>query len=152
MKVQTIVLAGIALALVGTAPVSSPSSAWAQEQPKDQMMPGMKMGQGKAAGMPPACQEMMAMRQSMRAEQASADAKLNDLVAKMNAASGPQKVDAIAAVVSEMVAQRQARHEKMATMQGKMKRAMADCPADCPMMKMQQGGGAGAAKPEQKSE
>jgi len=75
-----------------------------------------------------ACKEMMAMRQSMRAEQASADAKLNDLVATMNAASGEKKVDAIAAVVSEMVAQRQARHEKMAAMHGKMKAAMASCP------------------------
>jgi len=40
------------------------------------------------------------MRQSMQAEQARADAELNDLVAKMLAASGEQKVDAIAAVVS----------------------------------------------------
>ena len=122
MKVKTMVLSGITLAVIGMAPILFPSSASAQ------MTPGMKMGQGKGAGMPPACQEMMGMRQSMRAEQASTDAKLNDLVAKMNAASGEKKVDAIAAVVSEMVAQRQARHEKMATMQSKMEAAMANCP------------------------
>jgi hypothetical protein len=92
--------------------------------------------------MPPACQEMRTMRQSMRAEQAGADAKLNDLVAKMNAAGGEKKVDAIAAVVSEMVAQRQARHEKMAAMQGKMEAAM----ADCPMMRK----GPGPAEPKEK--
>ncbi len=59
------------------------------------------------------------MRQSMRAEQVNADARLNDLVAKMNAARGEKKVDALA---SEMMAQREARHEKMAEMQ------------NCPMM------------------
>jgi hypothetical protein len=138
MNVKTMLLSGSVLAAVAMAPVLSPSPASAQ------MTPGMKMGQGKGAGMPPACQEMMAMRQSMRAEQATADAKLNDLVAKMNAASGEQKVDAIAAVVSEMVAQRQARHEKMAAMQGKMEAAM----ADCPMMRK----GSGPAEPKKKSQ
>jgi hypothetical protein len=137
MNVKTMVLSGITLAAIGVASLLSPSSASAQ------MTPGMKMGQGKGTGMPPACQEMMSMRQSMRAEQATADAKLNDLVAKMNAASGEQKVDAIAAVVSEMVAQRQARHEKMAAMQGKMEAAM----ANCPMMRK----GFGPAEPKAKS-
>jgi len=138
MKVKTTLLSGITLAAIGIAPVLFPSSAWAQ------MTPGMKMGQGKGAEMPPACREMMAMRQSMRAEQASADAKLNDLAVKMNAAKGEKKVDAIAAVVTEMVAQRQARHEKMAAMHGKMEAAM----ANCPMMRK----GAGAAEPEKKPE
>jgi hypothetical protein len=136
MKVKTMLLSGITLAAIGMAAVLFPSSASAQ------MTPGMKMGQGKGAGMPPACQEMMTMRQSMRAEQASADAKLNELVAKMNAASGETKVDAIAAVVSEMVAQRQVRHEKMAEMQGKMEAAM----ANCPMMRK----GPGAPEPKKK--
>jgi Na+-transporting methylmalonyl-CoA/oxaloacetate decarboxylase gamma subunit len=138
MNVKSMLLSGITLAAFGMALVLSPCSASAQ------MTPGMKMGQGKGAGMPPACQEMMTMRQSMRAEQASADAKLNDLVAKMNAASSEQKVDAIAAVVSQMVAQRQARHEKMAAMRGKMEAAM----ANCPMMRK----GAGPAKPAKKTE
>ena len=136
MKVKTMLLSGIMLAVIGTAPVLFLSSASAQTKP------GMKMRQGKGAGMPPACQEMMGMRESMRAEQASADAKLNDLVVKMNAANGEQKVDAIAAVVSEMVAQGQARHEKMAAMQSKMKAAM----ASCPMMQK----GTGPAEPEKK--
>jgi hypothetical protein len=122
MKVKTMLLSAVTLAAIGMASVLWSSSASAQ------MTPGMKIGQGKGAKMPPACQEMMTMRRSMRAEQASADAKLNELVGKMNAASGEQKVDAIAAVVSEMVAQRQARHEKMAEMQGKMEAAMANCP------------------------
>jgi hypothetical protein len=136
MKATTMVLSGIMLAGIGMASVLSPSSTSAQTTP------GMKMGQSKGAGMPPPCQEMMAMRQSMRAEQASEDAKLNDLVAKMNAASGEKKVDAMAAVVSEMVAQRQARHEKMAAMQTKIEAAM----ASCPMMQK----GAGPAEPKKK--
>jgi len=148
MKVKVVLWSGIALALVAIAPVLAPSSASAQEKPKGEMMQGMKMGQAKGAEMPPACQEMMAMRQSMRAEQASADAKLNDLVAKMKAASGEKKVDAIAAVVSEMAAQRQARHEKMAAMQSKMAAAMENCPADCPMMHK----GGGPAESEKKPE
>ncbi len=138
---MTPVWLGIALALAIALMVSPPSTS-AQEQPSGQMMQGMQREQGKSAGMPPACEEMMAMRQSMRAEQVSADAKLNDLVAKMNAASGEKKVDALAAVVSEMVAQRQARHEKMATMQSKMAGAM----ENCPMMKKHGGGPAKTEK------
>ncbi len=124
---MTRVWSGIALALAFALIVLPPSTS-AQEQPTGQMMQGMQKEERKGAGMPPACEEMMAMRQSMHAEQVSADAKLNDLVAKMNAASGEKKVDALAAVVSEMVAQRQARHEKMATMQSKMEAAMKNCP------------------------
>jgi hypothetical protein len=140
----------MALAMVAIAPLWSPPSAWAQAKPNGRMMQGMQMAQGGGAGMPQACREMMAMRQSMRAEQTSADAELNDLVAKMNAASGEQKVDAIAAVVSEMVAQRQARHEKMAEMRGKMAAAMANCPMmqDCPMMQK----GAAPAEPGKNAE
>ena len=75
MNVKTMVLSGITLAVIGMPLVLFPSLA------SPQTKPGMKMRQGKGAGMRPACQEMMAMRQSMRAEQASADAKLIDLVA-----------------------------------------------------------------------
>jgi outer membrane murein-binding lipoprotein Lpp len=130
MKSTTVVTCSmLALALLAVAPVLSQSPASAQTTQ------GTEKGRGKAAVMPQACREAMAMRQSMRADQASADAKLNDLVAKMNAASGTAKVDAIATVVSEMVAQRQALHEKMAAMHAKMQAAMADCPM------MRKGGG-----------
>jgi len=47
--------------------------------------------------------------------------KLDDLVAKMNAATGEAKVDAIAAVVTELVAQRKAMGS-MGGMGGPMKR------------------------------
>jgi hypothetical protein len=130
----------LALPLVALTLLAFPAPAPAQPQ---MMMPGGQGGQ-KAAKLPQACRDVMAMRDSMRAQQATADAKLNDLVAKMNAASGAEKVDAIAAVVSTMVAQRQAQHEQMASMHTKMQAAM----ASCPMMRKGGGGPMVAPAPE----
>ena len=71
---------------------------------------------------------------------------LPDLVAKMNAASGMEKADATAAVVSEMVTQRKAMRDGMMKMQQEMMGHMMehmeagkDSMASCPMMK-QMGG------------
>lgn len=50
-------------------------------------------------------QNMMAMRQKMMAEAAASDARLQELVDKMNAAKGEARVDALAAVVTELVQQ-----------------------------------------------
>jgi hypothetical protein len=60
--------------------------------------------------------KMSEMHQKMEAEMKAQDAELDKLVADMNAATGDKKVDAIAAVVSKMVEQRKAMHEKMAVM------------------------------------
>ncbi len=64
--------------------------------------------------------KMAAHHDKMMADMKAADAKLDALVAKMNAAKGNTKVEAMAAVLNEMVAQRkmmrgqmQAMHEKM---------------------------------------
>ena len=46
----------------------------------------------------------------------SADARLDSLVAAMNAAKGDRKVKAMAQVINELVAQRKAMHEHMRTM------------------------------------
>jgi hypothetical protein len=144
MKLRTMVLSGMALSLVGMGSLFSARVVSAEEPaPGSAMMQGqMKPGtEAKAASpkgkeMPQACREMMASRESMREERAKNNAKLNELAAKMNAATGEKKVDAIAAVVSEMVAQRQATSEKMATMHTKWKKAM----EECPMMKEGAGG------------
>ena len=68
--------------------------------------------------------DMHGMHTMMAAMQAS-HARLQDLVAKMNAAQGTAKVDAIAAVVTELVASQHAMHESMqshmARMMGTMK-------------------------------
>lgn len=87
------------------------------------------------------CQVMTAEREKMMADMKAADERLDDLVAKMNAGSGPQKADATAAVVSEMVAQRKAMRDGMMKMQqGMMAHMMEhmqpgkDSMATCPMM------------------
>ena len=50
--------------------------------------------------------------------------KLDDLVAKMNAAKGEAKVDAIAAVLNELVAQRKEMRKQMAAGPGPMRGPM----------------------------
>ncbi|OFV89699.1 MAG: hypothetical protein A3G76_08135 [Acidobacteria bacterium RIFCSPLOWO2_12_FULL_65_11] len=63
---------------------------------------------------------MMAERQQMMANMKAMDKKLDDLVAKMTAARGTDKVDAIAAVVKEIVAQRTQMGDQMTLMDGRM--------------------------------
>lgn len=88
------------------------------------------------------CKAMMAKHEDMKAEMASMDARLDSLVAAMNAATGSQKVDATAAVITEMATQRKAMRDHMMAMgpqmmqhmmhMGKME-GMKGMP-DCPMM------------------
>jgi hypothetical protein len=90
---------------------------------------------------------MMAMHQDMHAKMGSMGSKLTDLVSEMEAASGEDKTEALAAVVSELVAQRRAMHEMMAQMQPRMMNHMMEHMAsgmmqgmmqsmtECPMMK-----------------
>jgi ATP phosphoribosyltransferase len=95
-----------------------------------------------ASDMAARCQAMMAAREQMMTEMKAADRRLDDLVAKMNAASGMEKTDAAAVVVTEMVAQRRVMRDGMAkTQQGMMghmtehMQAGKDSTAMCPMMK-----------------
>ena len=68
--------------------------------------------------------QMAEMHQKMDAEMKAQDAELDKLVAAMNSATGEKKVDAIAAVVSKLVEQRKAMHEKMAAMHENMQGGM----------------------------
>jgi hypothetical protein len=61
---------------------------------------------------PPAAQEAAANRQAMMANMQAEQKRLDELVTQMNAATGPEKVDRIAAVVTEMAAM----HKRMSTM------------------------------------
>ena len=107
------------------------------------------MAMAKAApdsGMAAKCQAMLADREKMMTEMKAADQRLEDLVAKMNAASGMEKADATAAVVNEMVTQRRTMRDGMMKMEGGMMghmmehmQAGKDSMAKCPMMK-QMGG------------
>jgi len=82
---------------------------------------GQMMGNGQAGA-------MMAERQKMMANMKATDKQLDDLVAKMDAARGADKVDAIAAVVKAMVADRMRMREQM-MMQGGMMEQMMSMPA-----------------------
>jgi hypothetical protein len=90
------------------------------------------------------CTAMMAKHQGMKAEMASLDARLDSLLADMNAAKGSKKVDATAVVLNELAAQRKAmrdhmmsmgpqmmqhmmQHGRMGMMEGMMK-SMSGCP------------------------
>jgi hypothetical protein len=105
----------------------------------------MAMSMAKAtpdSGMAAKCQAMMADRERMMTEMKAADERLDDLVAKMNAASGMEKANATAAVVNEMVTQRRTMRDGMMKMEdGMMGHMMAhmqagkDPMAKCPMMK-----------------
>jgi hypothetical protein len=89
------------------------------------------------------CKAMMEGHQKMMAEMETADRRLDELVSKMNSASGEAKVNATAAAVSELASQRKAMHQRMMQMhQGTMGHMMQHMQAGpssvamCPMMKM----------------
>ncbi|MGE5360743.1 MAG: hypothetical protein ACM3NQ_17135 [Bacteroidales bacterium] len=115
-------------ALAGQTPQASP----AKVKPQSKM----------AADMSAKCQAMMAGHEKMMTEVKAADGRLDDLVAKMNAASGTEKADAAAAVINEMVTQRRTMRDGMMKMQDGMMAHMMEhvqagkaSMAMCPMMK-----------------
>lgn len=61
-------------------------------------------------------QDMMKMHEQMMAEMKAGDARLDALVTDMNAATGDAKVNAVAAVVTELVRQQKSMHDHMAQM------------------------------------
>jgi hypothetical protein len=80
---------------------------------KSQQMGSMMVDEGQASA-------MMTQRQQMMANMKTMDQKLDELVARMNAARGAEKVDAVAAVVSELVAERTQMRGRMMAMQDRM--------------------------------
>ena len=113
--------------LAGQAPQASKPMAMAKAAP----------GSGMAAK----CQAMMADQHKMMMEMNAADERLDKLVSRMNAASGTDKADATAAVVSEMVTQRRTMRDGAMKMQHEMMTHMMehvqagkDSMAMCPMM------------------
>lgn len=88
------------------------------------------------------CQAMMAEHATLMADMKSADERLDTLLSKMHTASGQEKVDAVAAVVSELVTQRKTMRDRMMSMNQSMMGHMAEhmqtgpqSMAMCPMMK-----------------
>jgi hypothetical protein len=132
MKPQThtnlIIRSGLilALALAIWAPAQAQSAA---------PMDNKKMMPGKMTG---SCQAMKEQRQKMMTEMKEQDAELTALVAKMNSAPANQKLDIMAAVVTQMVEQRTAMNARMEQMQDKMMKQMQTSPdsmSQAPMMK-----------------
>ncbi|MEO8190679.1 MAG: hypothetical protein ABI682_10080 [Acidobacteriota bacterium] len=90
---------------------------------------------------------MMAHHKEMMAKMDAMDARLDGLVKSMDAAKGGKKVDATAAVVNELVAQRKEMRQQMMAMQPEMMKhmmehmrmgvmkGMEDSMSKCPMMK-----------------
>ena len=64
----------------------------------------------------PTMQDMTKMHEQMMAQMQAGDARLDALVKDMNAAKGEAKVDAVAAVVTELVTQQKAMHGHMGQM------------------------------------
>jgi flagellar basal body L-ring protein FlgH len=99
---------------------------------------------GASAKMTMDCQQMMQAHQKMMDDMKAMDARLDTLVQQMNSATGQAKVDATAAVVSELVTQRKTMFDRMEGMHGEMMRHMmehmqaggADAMMKCPMMQM----------------
>jgi hypothetical protein len=95
----------------------------------------------------PDCAAMMQQHDAMQAHMTEMNARLDAMVAEMNKAKGAAKVDKMAAVLTELVAQRSMMQKEMMEMQPKMmehmmshmKRGMmmgmASSVSGCPMMK-----------------
>jgi hypothetical protein len=123
------------LATLGFAQESKP-------MPMDQMKHEMKPG----AMMPMDCKGRMQGQDAMQTKMKAMDEQLDKLVADMNTARGSKKVDKMAAVIDELVAQRKQMRDQMQTMmpmmmqhmmqhmQSGMMKGMTDSMSSCPMM------------------
>ena len=106
-----------ALALVSAGLGSSIRVLGASQQPT----PSAQTGQLPQPDMT----EMMKQHQQLMADMKAGDAKLDELAATMNAATGEAKVSAMAQVVNELVRQDKAMHQHMEAMgQQMMMRSM----------------------------
>ena len=77
-------------------------------------------GAQSAEQAPSSMQHMMKMHEQMMTEMKAGDARLDALVNDMNAATGDAKVNAVAAVVTELVRQQKSMHERMGQMHQQM--------------------------------
>jgi hypothetical protein len=125
----------------GSVAAQTPPAAQPQKHEQMQHKPAKP---GASAKMTMDCQQMMQAHQKMMADMKAADARLDTLVQQMNSATGQAKVDATAAVVSELVTLRKTTSDRMEGMHGQMMQHMmehlqsggADAMMKCPMMEM----------------
>ena len=138
-RIVTAMMAGCTAVVISAAPGLS-----AQTPQEHQHAATDKAKEG--SGMEAKCHAMMAEREKMMTAMKAADQRLDDLVVKMNTASGMEKTAATANVVTEMVTQRRTmRDDTMKMQEGMMSHMMEHMQAGtasmamCPMMK-QMGG------------
>lgn len=99
--------------LVALASLSGPA--------RDGMSAATAARQDAAAQQPqPNMPDMMKMHERMMAEMKAGNDRLDAMLTQMNAASGNARVDAIAAVVTELAGQHKAMHERMGQMHQQM--------------------------------
>jgi hypothetical protein len=138
MSIRTTSAAALAcVAILVQAPVN------ARQTPQNPQHQHQQDAAKPAADMSARCKAMMAEHEKMMADMKAADQRVDELAAKMTATSGQAKVDATAAVVTEIVAQRKTMREGMMKMHGGMMSHMMEhmhagqqAMAACPMMKM----------------
>jgi len=106
-----------------------------------------QMPEGQKPAMMPDCAAMMQQHETMQKHMAEMNAKLQTLVDDMNKGKGSAKVDRMAAVINELVAQRAMMQKQMMEMQPEMMehmmahmkegamKGMADSMSGCSMMK-----------------
>ena len=122
-----VLVGAVALYSAGAMTANARSAApGAQQQPAAGSVDGAKSSQPGRGGPGSTMmgQDMMAMRQKMMADDKAADARLQPLLDKMNAAKGEAKVEAMAAVVNELIRQRTTMHAQMGQMSQMMMNQM----------------------------
>lgn len=119
--------ATLALAVLLGAPlIFSQTSETAPSKP---MQHGMMQGGQMQGDMPVRCKAMMEKKQQMMQKCKMMNSRLDELSAEMNTATGQAKIDAMAALLNELVAQRKSMHQNMMQMQeGMMSGMMGDMP------------------------
>lgn len=123
MRTRTLatIAAGLLVSAGGLLWAQAPTPEKAPPPPRGHMMQGM--APGAMGPMMEQREQRMAERRAMLDQMAANDAKLETLLARMNAAEGSAKVDAMAEVVQELVAERKTMRSMMESMP--MMRAMA---------------------------
>lgn len=137
-RILALTLSPLAALLIASPGLRAQAPAESHGQQHTQMKEGSQMMDD--------CHAVMADRERMMSEMRSADVKLDELIAAMNAAQGDAKVQALARVVTEMTEQRKKTMSNMMSMQPRMMQHMMqhmrqgmmegnEQAMECPMMK-----------------
>lgn len=99
-RIVTTITAGCAAVVISAVP------GLAAQTPQEHQQHAATDKAKPTAGMEAKCKTMMAEKEKMMSDMKAADQRLDDLVVKMNTASGMEKMAATANVVTAMVTER----------------------------------------------